>query len=158
MKVLQGSITLFSRDLSCQNRRSTSPTGPGKCRDMLLGMSAEEERRWYLYDTTASLIFGKKIGFIDEGRDVDGLLDAFRGSVWFLGLMAMFPYLLHPIIKLPIIKNFALPHSGDKRGVGKIMKVSVQESIEARILNSGQHRDRLVEQSKTNNRQSLLKS
>ena len=143
MKVLQGSMTLFSRDLSCQNKSSTSPTGPGEWRDMLLRMSAEEEYRWYLYDTTATLIFGKKIGFIDEGRDVDGLLDAFRGSVWFLGLMAIFPYLLHPIVKLPIIKNFALPHSGDNRGVGKIMKVSVQESIETPILNIGQHRDSL---------------
>lgn len=89
-------------------------------------MRTEEELRWYLYDTTASLIFGKKIGFIDEGRDVHGLLNAFRGSVWFLGLMAMFPYLLDPIVKLPIIRRFALPHSGDKRGVGKIMKVGAQ--------------------------------
>ena len=68
-------------------------------------------------------MYGKKIGFMEQGRDVKGLLGAFRGSVWFLGLMTMFPYLLSPIVKLPIIKNFALPHSGDKRGIGKIMKV-----------------------------------
>ena len=37
--------------------------------------------------------------------------------------MATFPYLLDPIVKLPIIKRFALPHSEDRKGVGKIMKV-----------------------------------
>lgn len=72
---------------------------------------------------------------MDEGRDVDGILDAFRSSAWFLGLMAMFPYLLNPIVKLPIIKRFALPHSSDRSGVGKIMKVSVQQDIRTPILN-----------------------
>ncbi|KAL9630010.1 MAG: hypothetical protein Q9164_006624 [Protoblastenia rupestris] len=72
--------------------------------------------------------------------------------------MAMFPYLLNPIVKLPIIKRFALPHSGDKRGVGKVMKVSVQRANETPILNFWQLRDNLVKDSKTNNKQSLLKS
>ena len=44
-------------------------------------MDAEKDCRWYLYDTTASLIFRKKTGFVDEGRDIHVLLDAFRGSV-----------------------------------------------------------------------------
>ncbi|KAL9631405.1 MAG: hypothetical protein Q9164_005915 [Protoblastenia rupestris] len=121
-------------------------------------MDAEEKCRWALYDAAASLIFGKKIGFIDEGRDVDGLLDAYRGLIWFLGLMAIFPYLLNPIVKLPIIKRFALPHSGDKKGVGKTMKVSVQRANKTPILNFWQLRDNLVKDSKANNRQSLMKS
>lgn len=69
-------------------------------------------------------MFGTKLGFIDEGRDVDGLLSAFRSSVWFLGLMALFPYILSPIVKCPLIKRFTLPTSEGKRGVGRIMKVS----------------------------------
>jgi len=52
-------------------------TGPGEKRDLLVKVDAESGCRWYLYDTTTSLVFGKKIGFVDEGRDVDGLLDAF---------------------------------------------------------------------------------
>ena len=77
-----------------------------------------------------SLVFGTKIGFVDEERDVNGLLRAFRGSVWFLGLLALFPYMINPIVKLPIVKKFALPHSGDKQGVGKIMKVSIYRKVE----------------------------
>lgn len=72
-------------------------------------------------------MFGTRIGFIDEGRDVNGLLGAFRGSVWFLGLLALFPYIINPIVKLPIVKRFALPHSGDKQGVGKIMRVNMHK-------------------------------
>lgn len=98
--------------------------------------------RWYLYDTTMSLVFGTKMGFIDEGRDVNGLLGAFRRSCWFVGLLALFPYLINPIVKLPIVKRFALPHSGDRQGVGKIMK----------------QRDILMEEFTTKNRQGLFRS
>ena len=70
----------------------------------------------------------------------------------------MLPYLLNPIVKLPIVKRFALPHSGDKKGVGKIMKVSVQRANKTPILNFWQLRDNLVKDSMANNRQGLLKS
>lgn len=130
-------------------------TGPGEKRDLLVKVDAESGCRWYLYDTTTSLVFGKKIGFVDEGRDVDGLLDAFRGSIWFLGLMAMFPYSLNPIVKLPIVKRFALPHSGDSKGVGKIMKVRVPNRIDKLALTLSQRRDDLVKEYRAHSRQSF---
>jgi len=130
-------------------------TGPGEKSDLLVKVDAESGCRWYLYDTTTSLVFGKKIGFVDEGRDVDGLLDGFRGSTWFLGLMAMFPYLLNPIVKLPIVKRFALPHSSDSKGVGKIMKVRVPNRIDKLALTLSQRRDDLVKEYRAHSRQSF---
>lgn len=69
------------------------------------------------------LLFKKRLGFIEKGADVNGLLAAFRNSGWFIGLLALFPYLLRPVIQLPIIGAYLLPRSGNNIGVGKVMKV-----------------------------------
>ncbi len=81
--------------------------------------------RWYLYDTMTHVMFQRRLGFLDKGRDVRGLLAAFRHTTFVIGLMALFPYLLGPLVKLPVIKNLVLPRSSDKQGVGKAMKVSM---------------------------------
>lgn len=38
--------------------------------------------------------------------------------------MAMFPYLLNPLFRMPLIGKYLLPRSNDSVGVGKIMKVT----------------------------------
>ncbi|KAL2042252.1 hypothetical protein N7G274_004740 [Stereocaulon virgatum] len=78
--------------------------------------------KWYLYDTTTHIMFQRRLGFVDQGRDVNGLLAAFRYTALLVGLMALFPYLLGPLVKLPVIKNLVLPRSSDTQGVGKVMK------------------------------------
>ena len=59
-----------------------------------------------------------------NGADVDGLLAAFRKTGWAIAFMAMFPYLLNPLFRMPLIGKYLLPRSGDSVGVGKIMKVT----------------------------------
>ena len=87
-------------------------------------------RRWYLYDITTDLLFRKRLGFIEKGVDVDGLLAAFRNTGWIIGLMALFPYLLGPLFQLPFIGKFFLPRSGNSVGVGKVMRV-IEESLKS---------------------------
>ena len=72
------------------------------------------------------LLFNKRLGFVEEGRDVDGILATFRNTGWIIGVIAAFPYLLGPIIHLPMLKSFLLPHSGDSKGIGKVMTVSIR--------------------------------
>ena len=81
-------------------------------------------RRWYLYDTITDLLFGKPLGFVRQGADVDGLLATFRNTGWVIGLMALFPYILNPLFRLPTIGKYLLPSSGDSIGIGKVMKVA----------------------------------
>ena len=80
-------------------------------------------RRWCLYDTITDLLFGKRLGFVRQGADVDGLLATFRNTGWVIGLMALFPYIVNPLFRLPMIGKYFLPRSDDNIGIGKVMKV-----------------------------------
>ncbi len=68
-------------------------------------------------------MFKKRLGFLTKGKDVDGLIAAFRNTGWVIGLMALFPYLLNPIFRLPVIGQYLLPRAGNSIGIGKVMKV-----------------------------------
>lgn len=81
--------------------------------------------RWFLYDMITDLLFNERLGFVDNGADVDGLLAAFRNTGWIIGLVALFPYFLNPLFQLPFIGRYLLPHNCDDDGVGKVMRVNV---------------------------------
>lgn len=70
------------------------------------------------------MAFGEAIGFVREGRDVGGLIQAFHDMAPLAGLIATLPWLMNPIIKNPLFSRFLMPKSGDGTGTGRIMLVS----------------------------------
>ena len=103
--------------------RATFQIEPGKKNRARLILANWSVLKWYLPDATLDILFGKSVGPMKQRRDVHGLLEAVRHSAWFMALMATFPYLLDPILKCSGIRKYMLPHSGHRRGAGKVMTV-----------------------------------
>lgn len=70
------------------------------------------------------MAFGEAIGFVREGRDVGGLIQAFHEMAPLAGLVAALPWLMNPILKNSLLGRFFMPKAGDGTGTGKIMLVS----------------------------------
>lgn len=70
------------------------------------------------------MAFGEAVGFVREGRDVGGLIQAFHNMAPLAGLVAALPWLMNPIIKSPLLGRYLMPKPGDGTGTGKIMLVS----------------------------------
>ena len=81
--------------------------------------------QWFVYDLVSHLGFGRAIGFVKEGRDVNGLIQAFHDMGPLAGLVAALPWLMNPILKNPLFKRYMMPKAGDNTGTGRIMRVSI---------------------------------
>ena len=69
------------------------------------------------------MAFGEAIGFVRNGCDVGGLIQAFHNMAPLAGLVAALPWILNPILKNAVLGKFIMPKAGDKSGTGKIMLV-----------------------------------
>lgn len=69
------------------------------------------------------MAFGKSVGFVDQAKDVGGLIQHFHNMAPFAGLVAALPDLINPLMNLPIIGDWIMPTPGDGTGTGSIMKV-----------------------------------
>ena len=69
------------------------------------------------------MAFGEAIGFVRNGCDVGGLIQAFHDMAPMGGLVAALPWLMNPILKNPVLGKFLMPKAGDRSGTGKIMMV-----------------------------------
>jgi len=47
--------------------------------------------QFYTFDVVGELTFGKKFGFLEEGRDVDGIMESIGGLLVYLGLCGQVP-------------------------------------------------------------------
>lgn len=62
------------------------------------------------------------MGFVKNGRDIDGILTSLHGQALLAGLIGSLSWLANPLIKNPLLKNFLLSRKGDKTGTGKLME------------------------------------
>ena len=69
------------------------------------------------------MAFGEAIGFVRNGCDIGGLIQAFHNMAPLAGLVAALPWLMNPILKNPVLGKFLMPKAGDRSGTGKIMMV-----------------------------------
>ena len=79
--------------------------------------------QWFVYDLVSHLSFGSAIGFVKEGKDIGGLIEAFHSMAPLAGLVAAIPWVVNPILKNPLLKRWLMPKAGDNTGTGRIMKV-----------------------------------
>lgn len=70
------------------------------------------------------LIYGKSVGMVERGCDVDGLISEWHHVFTLGGLVATLPWLIHPIITNPWLKRFLMPSKLHSTGSGHIMSVS----------------------------------
>ena len=69
------------------------------------------------------MAFGKPPGFVENGKDVDGLIQKFHNMAPMAGLVAALPNWVNPLMNAPILGDYLMPTSGDGTGTGKIMQV-----------------------------------
>ncbi|KAL5382175.1 hypothetical protein PMIN06_003836 [Paraphaeosphaeria minitans] len=78
--------------------------------------------KWFVYDTISAMAFGKSVGFVEQGRDVEGLIQNFHDMAPMAGLVAALPNWVNPLMNAPILGDYLMPSPGDGTGTGKIMK------------------------------------
>ncbi len=66
--------------------------------------------------------FGKAPGFVEQRRDVGGLIAAFHSVAPLEGMVAAIPHMINFLVKLPVIGSWIRPSAGDGSGVGVIMQ------------------------------------
>ena len=79
--------------------------------------------RWFVYDTVSHMSFGRNPGFVKNGKDVEGLIQAFHDMAPMAGLVAALPHLVNPVLNSSIFGWYLMPTAGDGTGIGKVMQV-----------------------------------
>lgn len=74
------------------------------------------------------MAFGRSPGFVKNGFDVEGLIQAFHDMAPMAGLVAALPHLVNPVLDSPILGNYLMPTAGDGTGIGKVMQVKIHIS------------------------------
>lgn len=74
------------------------------------------------YDVLANLCFGGSLGFIDQRKDVQGLVKGFDDSVAPLGVLTRSTVLVKWLLRVGFAK-LIMPSPKDKSGLGVVMKV-----------------------------------
>ena len=62
---------------------------------------------------------------VKSGQDVDHLIKSWHDMFRLGGLVATLPWLVHPIISFPLLRQYLMPQPGHKSGSGHIMSVSM---------------------------------
>jgi len=60
--------------------------------------------RYFLSDTWSHIVYGQPVGWVREGRDVDGLLDALQGVYAMSATAAVIPF-LQPLLRNKFLRK-----------------------------------------------------
>ncbi|CAG8216611.1 unnamed protein product [Penicillium salamii] len=64
--------------------------------------------QYYAFDVVGEVTFSKKLGFLEEGRDVDNIMEAIHGNLVYASLCGQIPELHHLLVGNPLTP-FLLP-------------------------------------------------
>lgn len=62
--------------------------------------------QYYSFDVVGELVFAKKLGFLEEGRDVDGMIQAIQGMLVYASLCGQVPEMHHVLLGNPLFPIF----------------------------------------------------
>ena len=82
--------------------------------------------RFFLLDTITHTIFGEPAGFVHARGDIQGMLAGLRDMTYIALLLGSFPWLIRPLLKIPMLRRQLIPQSGDDWGSGKMFNVSTK--------------------------------
>ncbi|KAL0636450.1 hypothetical protein Q9L58_004599 [Maublancomyces gigas] len=74
------------------------------------------------YDVISEVAFGKPVGFVQRGKDIDGLIQSFHDGLPIFGIMGRLYPLTKWIKKTWISDAYMVPKPGDNTGIGNIMR------------------------------------
>ena len=77
-----------------------------------------------MHEATLRLLFGSQPS-IGRPGDTSRLLEAARSSAVPFCLIALFSYIMVPLMAIPFLKRLLIPRSEDKHGFGQLMAVSI---------------------------------
>ncbi|KAI5845680.1 putative cytochrome P450 monooxygenase [Morchella snyderi] len=90
---------------------------------------------YFAYDVISEVAFGKPLGFVTKGIDIDGLIQSFHDGLPAFGFLCR----LHPftkwIKKTWVADAYMIPKPGDNTGIGNIMTFR-DNLLEERIKNN----------------------
>jgi cytochrome P450 len=62
--------------------------------------------QYYSFDVVGEFVFAKKLGFLEEGRDVDGMIEAIQGMLVYASLCGQVPEMHHVLLGNPLFPIF----------------------------------------------------
>ena len=80
--------------------------------------------RWHVYDTITNLIYGKPVGMVETGSDVNDLIKEWHRMFPMGRLLASLLWLIHLILSNSILRPLLMPSKAHGVGSGHIMLVS----------------------------------
>ncbi|KAI5791044.1 putative cytochrome P450 monooxygenase [Pyronema domesticum] len=124
---------LIASPYSMTNLKRTEPLIDGRVVEWISKLDKEfattgktmEYSSWssyFTYDVISELAFGKPLGFVEKGYDIDDLIVSFHKGALSFNVMAR----LHPLtnfFKKTGLGALLLPKPGDGSGVGNVMKI-----------------------------------
>ncbi|OOQ85668.1 cytochrome P450 oxidoreductase [Penicillium brasilianum] len=62
--------------------------------------------QYYSFDVIGEFVFAKKLGFLEEGQDVDGMIQAIQGMLFYASLCGQVPEMHHVLLGNPLFPIF----------------------------------------------------
>ena len=88
--------------------------------------------QWYAFDVIGEMTFSKRFGFLEQGRDVDGIISTVQGSGYYTAVVGQMPWLDYLLAKNPVFGN-ALSTKKVSRLVRTFLDPRIEESEKARL-------------------------
>ncbi|MCJ1432411.1 hypothetical protein MMC27_001767 [Xylographa pallens] len=76
--------------------------------------------RFFLSDVFNHLTYGKPIGCVEHGEDVDGLIQALQDIYWLTASVAVLPWLLLPLMKNGFVFRYLLPYTETGKAMQRV--------------------------------------
>ncbi|KAL1857884.1 hypothetical protein Plec18170_003108 [Paecilomyces lecythidis] len=94
--------------------------------------------QYYAFDVIGELTFGKALGFLETGHDVDGILESIEKNLDYAGKTGQMPWLDYLQVKNPVRQ---LLHGGSTTAVAQFAKNRLQERLSQSGTKSNARRD-----------------
>jgi hypothetical protein len=90
--------------------------------------------QWYAFDVIGEMTFGKRFGFLEQGRDVENMIDVVQESGWYTAVIGQMPWLDFLLAKNPFVETTWARKKGT---ISRFVMTSLKPRIEeaARVSN-----------------------
>ncbi|GAD96765.1 predicted protein [Paecilomyces variotii No. 5] len=94
--------------------------------------------QYYAFDVIGELTFGKPLGFLETGRDVDGILESIEKNMDYAGKTGQMPWLDYLLVKNPVRQ---LLRGGSTTAIAQFANNRLQERLSQSGTKSNARRD-----------------
>ena len=69
--------------------------------------------QWYAFDVIGEMTFGKRFGFLEQAKDIEGMIDVVQESGWYTAVIGQMPWLDFLLAKNPFITTSWAKRKGE---------------------------------------------